>query len=812
MAEVLIIPHLYVKGWTGAAVQNTTTAAWFVGNKAVPLNERVSLIQALETRFPDPDTCMVAYAPLDEETTTFPRLLKPSLVLYLESDASAPHLTTVLVDIDHDNHTPPPEGWVESLLAKLPEPWRSEFGWYRTPNGMRLVAVPAEPVPLRKADSYNKALCDILVGFGIPVDIGTIDWTRLFRVPRAGSREYPMDLTPIREGRKLSWAPSIAELEETSLQRVGKAVSRTHQDAMLHAAEFKLTKDALRPLAKMNPVLADALYHKTLSCAVGDRHRTLMQAALSIVCAYSTNDPFVPYRMLVDAARRLDKPDAEVWNLCQWAAAGYNGMEAAEREERLTASARAAKAMGVSQTEVSRRLIVDLGSEQFVWDEGLERYGTGCSHQHQVLTVADQTCPTLLSDWYGSFSEIMRAHSTKAARLVYTYTANQGGFDHNTETMYVPVCRPDPKLTPQFNADVQGWLEALFGKGESRYYEHAMDWLAALPQLDMPVCALYIDGPPSVGKGLLTYGLARLWSRECRTVPYEELLAEFNETLTRSPIVYADEKVPHGKQQDSSVFRRMVGNSSFRVNAKYKSPAVVEGYPRIIITANNADALTFREDLDLNDIDALRLRLGYVRVGDGGERYLKALAKSKGAPSARHMADVWRSDGIIARHVLWLSQHREFSPGSRFLVEGWDSPLIRHLPSNVGSAGLLIDAVISAMTSGREYNSIRWFNDRVFINNTVLSQEWERLMPGERMPLSNGRMRALKSLSSGQARRLDASGAGGKRIQQRYWVIPAETIARAADERNLCDYEFVIDTCSRIDESAQVSHEVVLAL
>jgi hypothetical protein len=810
--ETLIVPHLYIRSWTGAPIDNKTSTELFCGQKAIPLLQRMSLLAALETRFPDPDTCLVGYCTNDPDAATFPRLASSALVLYSTNTPGAPTLNTLFIDIDHENHTPPPEGWVESILAKLSDDWTPSLNWYRTPNGMRLVFPLANPVEISLAGSFLEQAHEAFHAMGVPTDKGTCDWTRLFRAPRAGGKTYPMNLDALKAGRTLSWMPPT--LTPASPTAVGHAVSRTLSDAIQHSAEVKVTRDALKLFAKAYPELSDQIYHKTLTTHIGDRHRLLLETALKLVTVYQTNDPLVPYRLLSAAAKSMGKEESEVFKICEWAASAFDGFRTVDKEERRTATQRAAKAMGVPGHEVARRLVVDLGSEQFVWDEGRERYSSGCSHQHQVLTAADQLCPTLLSDWYSSFAEIMRAHSTKARRLVYTYIPERGGFDSTTETMYVPVCRTDASLLPKFNADVQGWLEALFDKGESPYYESVMDWLAALPQLDMPVCALYIDGPPSIGKGLLAFGLARLWSRECRTVPYEELLEDFNETLTMSPLVYADEKVPHGKQQDSSVFRRMVGNSAFRINAKHRSPAVVEGYPRIIITANNSEALTFREDLDPNDINAIRLRLGYAKVSDAGQKYLIALAKSQGAPSARHMADRWRVDGVIAQHVLWLSQNREFTPGSRFLVEGWDSPLIRHLPTNIGSAGLLVDAIVSAILSGRYRESIRWFDGHIFLSNPSLAAEWEDLMPNERMPLSNSRMKAMRALSGGASRRLDIPTYSARRVQKMYWEIPAQTIAHAAEDRGLASASFILDACARVNDTSEthVTEEVTLSL
>jgi hypothetical protein len=814
--EILVIPHLYVKGWTGAPVTGTTGSEWFIGTKSVPLCEKMSLLTALETNFKGADTCMVGYAPVAEDV--YPRMLKPALVRFAANDPTAPQLTTLLIDIDHENHTPPPPEWAEAQVALLDETWKAACSWYRTPNGMRLVFVPKEPVPLRYADSYINQAHRILQDFGIKTDDGTSDWTRLQRMPRAGGRTYPMDLTALREGRVHTWHPVMTEVDEAAPKSIGHAVNRTEASAQAHVREFKLTKDMLRQLSKVDPELADNIYHGTFHAEVGDRHKLLLAAAMTIVTVYETIDPLVPFRMLHDAALRLEKNATEVWNLCIWACSAFDGIKKAEKDERATAEQRAAKLMGVSPSQVASHLIIDLGAEQFVWDEGRGTYTSGCTHQHQVLTAVDKHCQVLTEDWFSSFSEVMRAHSTKAKRLVYTYTPDQAGFDANTETMYIPVCQPDRALTPKFNADVQGWLEALFNKGTSPYYESVMDWLAALPQLDMPVCALYIDGPRSVGKGLLTYGIARLWSKECRVMPYSELLNDFNESLTQTPLIYADEKVPSGKQQDSSVFRQMVGNSSMRINIKYRSVAIIEGYPRIIITANNAEALTFKEDLTMSDIDALRLRLGYVEVGPEGEEYLKRTAEAQGFPSARHMADGWKADGLIAQHILWLAQNRDFTPGSRFLVEGWDSPLIRHMPTNVGSAGLIVDAVVAAMTSTKRkvWESVRWVDGHIYVNNQILADEWDELCRGERMPLSNGRMKALKSMSGGNSRRFDITTGGGQRSQRHYWAIPADVIAQVADDRKLADRLFILELAARTDEGVYINqeedHEVLFGL
>lgn len=455
--------------------------------------------------------------------------------------------------------------------------------------------------------------------------------------------------------------------------------------------------------------------------------------------------------------------------------------------------------MGCRPAEVSKRLIIDTGPEQFVWDEQSGAYSRGYTKQHQLLPALDRHCATLLPDYYTSFAEAVRLHSSYAHKLVYSYDPEFSGYDPHTETMYVPVCKPDPALTPRFDPLIDEWFKGTFGL--SPHYEKFLDYLCRVFDLSAPVCALYIQADAGVGKNLLVRGLARYYSREASIVDFKKLLENFNQPLLDSPFIVADEKVPTDRrgQNESAIIRQWVGNDGHRVNAKFRTEATLLGYPRTFIIANNQDAMRIREDLTEQDIEAIRIRLGHLQVPAAAEGFLPRMAERHGYNTVREMVDPWVREGLLARHVLFLRETRTVEDDDRFLVEGWESELTRNLPTTVGSAGMVTAAVVNAITSGHFYQSVRWFDGNVYVSNSALPADWEMLMRGERMPSNHSRLKALKSLSGGETVRLDLPNAA-KRTQKYYYVLSGELVARLAEDRGEANADELLELVSRETE------------
>ncbi len=461
--------------------------------------------------------------------------------------------------------------------------------------------------------------------------------------------------------------------------------------------------------------------------------------------------------------------------------------------------------MGCAPTEVQSRIVIDAGQEFFVWDEERMEYSTGYGHKHQLLGALQRHAPNLAYGYYSgkiATPSIMRDLSTVADRVVYTYS-DEGpiGYDKSTYTFYRRICRQDRTLQPKFDPDVDRWLRTFFGDE----VENGLDWLAGVPRLDRPLCALYVRGEPSIGKGMLAAGIARIWSRECTQTPYSELLGTFNATLKRSPLIVADEKVPQDvfAANDSSVFRRIIGNSAMPIRDLYASPATLEGYPRVLITANNEDALHIREELNVADLDAIRIRIGYIHASEEARDVLEDLAAENGFTTVREMTEGWVAGGRIARHVLWLAENRQVMWGDRLLVEGWDSELTRSLSTSAGATGVIAEVIALAISEYPDLDSeaIRWFDGNVYVNNAEFGRVWRYIVhnDAERPPTSTRRLKSLKALAGEEKTRLDYYE-GDSRRQLNYWQIPAEVIARLAEERNICPASVIMEAASRKTE------------
>lgn len=785
--RVLVTPNLYTRAFAGEPLRGRSASHWFTERRTLPLLRSLPLPEALTTR--SAPALFTAYAPPGEEST-LPRLSKAAGPHYRSlPEEMRPRLECLIVDIDTPGHVVPEPEWHVDILSRLRAPFDRPM-WYRTPHGLRLCYELAESIDITLAQSWLTQAYEALRDLGIPVDAGTEDWTRLFRFPdREADLPRQLDAQP-----PLSFTPP-RPLEVEAAVSLGRVVA----SARPAAARDKLTRKELKPVEKLNERLADQLYTNRLTSSVGDRHRTLLSAALTIARAYESNDPSIPYELLLRSALTMGKDPDELWSICNWAAAaqdGYVSLLAAEAQQALL---KASADMRCRPAEVSKRLIIDTGSEQFVWDEAEGRYSMGYTNQHQLLPALDRHCPGLIPEYYTTFADPIRNHSSHAEKLVYSYDPKHSGYDPHTRTMYVLRCQPDPTIRPVRSQEVEEWLQGTFGA--SPHYERLLDWLARSRDLSAPVCALYIEGGPGTGKNLLARGLARTWNPEGALVDYAKLLGDFNQPLLDSPLIVADEKVPTDKRgaNESAVFRRAIGNDAFRINAKFRTEATLLGYPRTMILANNMEALRINEDLGEDDLEAIRIRIGYIRIPDEAEGFLSDMARRRGYPTVRSMVDRWVSEGTIAAHIYWLSENREVKEGDRFLVEGWESELTETLPSTVGSSGLIAESVANAVASGHFYASVRWFEGSVFVSNALLARDWEDLMPGERLPSNASRLKALKSLSRGTRRTLDLPGVG-RRVQKQYWELPAAMVARIAEERGCAPAKDILQAAARTVE------------
>lgn len=783
---VTTLPRLRVSAWQGDP-----------SARIVRFPGAVDILDALEAEYKT-DAMILGYG--GDHPDGYPRLGAAAAAYYAVRPDEAPMLTVAMFDVDTPGHEPSTSEWVQAQVALLTPEQRRVWAWYRTKHGMRFVARLSRPVPLLQANDLLARLFDELDARGVDMDAACKRWYRLYRAPKARGLDYEFDYAPLRSGASID-VDAMGPLDEAKAAHFGPiAVGAMPTDGVPTKAPTKT--DCAQALGAKHP-LASTLAKGQLSAPIGRRHAVLLSAAGQIADVSKTDNPRVVFDLLDYASSQMGKDREELWRLCEWAVARSVGAREALAEEQTEAADRLVKAIGArSKEEVQARVVLDAGVSYFILDEFSGGYVGPISHDHQLPRELALHAPTLAAEYaYAgvSKSEIMFHLASRVERVVYTYNAEEAGYDRDTLTFSTPVAQPCPDMFAEFDAEVDGWLRA-FGEAD-----RLLDWLAAYPLFHRPTCALYICAPPAIGKGMLAAGLARLYSPYSEVTPYATLLEKYTAGLRTAPLVWADEQVPKGafgQGEGSSLFRRMVGTGVHSVEEKYEVKATLRGYPRILVTANNANAFEFgSEEIQRDDLHAIQERIGYIDMtgNEAPKDYLEALAAKKGYDTPTHMTEEegWVTGGRIARHVMWLSEHRAYRRGKRFLVEGWESMLFDNMLSSVGSTEAVALAIILAILNpvGRTSTNpgVRWFGGEIFANAPELAAQWTTLtgLDKHKPPSIKAVTAAIQRLAvtdvakdSEKQRRL-APVYGGKGAP-RYWRLDPGRVAMIARRLGLC--------------------------
>lgn len=237
-------------------------------------------------------------------------------------------------------------------------------------------------------------------------------------------------------------------------------------------------------------------------------------------------------------------------------------------------------------------------------------------------------------------------------------------------------------IEPAYNPKVDQWLQNLGG----RDYRLLLRWISgALAIEEGPICALYLQGPPSAGKQLLARGLAECFTHE--TAADSRVFGRFNHELSNTPVVVVDEgmrtyKEGSGTQDASEVFRSMIAGDPISIEQKNQTPFTIRVPVRMLFTANNLKPLTalFKDAaMQIDDRRAISKRVLLIQADERASVYLQVnggldfTARSPYRWVEGHAGE--RSDYIVAKHFLYLHQQglykqKEPTEDNRLLMSG----------------------------------------------------------------------------------------------------------------------------------------------
>ena len=762
----------------------------------------------------------------------------------------------IFVDVDNPGHKPwDSVDEIVQVYNKLRSlPIAENAGFYATRHGYRLFWKLPEAIDVRYFESLAQQLIDRLLQEGIEADTACTDWTRLFRLPFAtpdGATKH-ISLPSDFEHGVLSWWPE--HLAESRTQRILAGVTDGWSDAAPPVlppdpSDYALLKgetELYNRLKKGQPIADPGNRFKAITRAVGvlaNKLENPTPEAIYKALAYSV-------AMLSAEKSNGGKPHTVemLWDVCKSVCAVVISQRREEKEQVERISAIALRREQENKRAASKPPESDLltgdiideenyvpGSEESTGEDFLEndvdppdnfsddaasqiplrqrcvlftnakayyvfneRTGLyqGPFESVGLPAMIEKYCPTIARPIRNTktgallaTSEILSKFGTEVLRVNATIGRRGIRFDVLNKVIDEGVASIRRDLKPIFHQDIDTWLRIMGGSSADKL----LDWLATFTELQSPTCGLYLKSTGGTGKGLLASGLARLWG----TAPtmYQNIIGTHNDGIAICPLIWADEEIPassYGKTP-SAIFRTLVGNSDFNLRRMYAPAATLRGCLRLLVTANNNNALRIDEDLSHEDFEAIVERIGYIQVPDAARLYLENLG-------GRAATRSWVDEDKIAEHVLWLSKNRKVTRGKRFLVRGWKSSLYKHLQTTSGVAGLVVEVIAYAISaaqapsvggssaSPRCPKGFAMGNDNVYATVSGVSAIWESALGEKSRAASKTRiLAALRQLSSYDEMVTVEVDNGYVTESVKMWPIQSQKILEAIDQYQLGD-------------------------
>lgn len=624
----------------------------------------------------------------------------------------------------------------------------------------------------------------------IPADPATKDPSRIFFLPSTPPGKTPwaeahggetiqveryLTLTPAPSTKKTVAPPEDLDEIRTHLRRVRKAESMALIKTIL-AGEPLAVEGRDLAMHKASGIMA-------FSLPVGTPKELMLEILRpSIEAMPSDNTPQYEMDKLEEKLDRALERRAAADRDSQAISQSFDSKTGGYTVEELEAFAKQQKC---TVAEFKTRWIIQCGPSYWVYVDG--GYRSPWSRE-DILTGLKSDFARAPCDIYkfsktgektfAPLSDVLLRYGTSARAVRADISIPFSYYDAKTETFHEAVC---PRTLRQgvFHQEVQTWLELLGGPVQGPL----LDWVASVTHLEQQCAALFVEGPPGVGKTLLAYGLARLWGKTMPT-SLESVLSDFNETLAGCPLVFSDEGLPAqiGKNITAEL-RKLLGQPTRTLRRKYLKEATMTGNIRLMVCSNN-DRFPF-DEMGEADREAVAQRILYVRGCEEAKTYLETLPRA--------VREDFK-DKRIAEHALWLRENRQVIPGKRFLVEGRESSFHTRLSINNGLNPAICEFLVGLIIELNPALENTW-SDRLLVGGGEVlvtgkafgdKATWERLAPGTKFPPTTDIHRALRNMRQGQ-RQLRTGG-----MRPVFNIIKVDLLVDWARETGACDVDLLV--------------------
>lgn len=738
------------------------------------------------------------------------RQAKAAVSAYLDRPEDMPFMHMMAFDLDLPGH----RKWIdgdhidnELFLNSVSEYLRGNpdffegCGAYATRGGLRILVQLQNPVPVSHADSLLSQALDRISDMP-GLDKTCKDWTRMFRVPYCLRDGEEQDWTriigpPTLPTAPTSWSPRHLVAGATPLP--GREFGGDAPP--LDTAPKRPTKTDLKGLDEKWMRILTKGY--PLETRAGERHAAILECALALSSALGPKSPievFVPMQASLVAMGDLSRFWGEAWKLCCWvvghSVAQDELVEEARREaavEQKSFLSRLAEHMGCDVHRAAQSLLVWAGGAFWCLDpETMEYVGP---YRRENLSAGLRDYLIEFTDPNAPASKVLADIGSVAMDLRYHY-GGKSYLDLERDTLMIShanVVQPEPV----FHRDVDRYLD-LWALDDGTNPLKA--WLSRIWDVDKACAALFLMTGPRTGKSLIATLVSGATSGAY--VPFDELSGDFNSSLRKSWVVWADEGIEFNRKSPANVLRRLTGTHDHGINVKYQDATQVEGYLRVILTGNNDTLLRFQGALNEDDIHALAERVVFLAPTAEAQRdmvaylqnlrdgYCRDLGIDPRAPKApNYIEDIWKGKHRFLEHCAWLRDNYDFKRGRRFVVEGTESDWSKGLRTRHGVQSALVSVLCRACAE--DSNPVVYLADgNVYVHGPSLQELWDVYSGGEQQPPSARITDGLRALSSGRKTRLDVPTSSLGRVN--YWIVESKVLEEAGIEMGLSGADQIV--------------------
>jgi hypothetical protein len=707
---------------------------------------------------------------------------------------------------------------------------------YVTRHGLRLIYLLDEPVPVTESEHLYRILLARLAEAGLESDDSTSDWTRFFALPYITTGSWDADKTiwtperkawdnPFIAGSVIVTESAVMDVRSLRSQRLapnliaitdGRPTVQESQRLLFgdQGKQTEFTK-AAKKLLKNNAYVDVVFGNGPAPFPPGERNTSIFRMVGSVLMRlWGKIDGMTPqhvYGLLEPCLLGLEKDSCEVmWEqLCRTWEKLHNEAEIqrvsdAEVMARMVEGFREqATRSGASLARMANRL--EETEEQFVrrhliLTRDRQFYLMGADGYYRTTpTAREGMIATILGAGLGSIygtnttdgaevpvDQVLRRSCISIDRVdgALGLPRNKGelfGLDSGELGLRVPTHYLVDE-EPRFVEEVDEFFRLFAG----RNYDRLMDWLGHAQNLHAPICALSISGSKATGKSFLGDLLSARFGPGGKNSE-SVLTGAWNDGLMRNPVVHADEGIgetTNAKRIDQ-MLRLTVTGGAMEIRQRRTDSRTCEVYPRLLITANDLDALHTalgKRVLEEQSRDALLSRMLHIEACPEAGEYL---AERGG----RAFTEKWiKGEALALKHLAHLFATRDqpsrFSSDGRLLVDGSSDRygdtgvetidgVLRDSPARSAILAAICEAVRKIAT-GQAQTCIAVENGVVRTTAQALSSFMAFQNFGTQIPTQHSLSRALPSVAIRDPR---VSG------RPREWVIDLGGLSQFAEDQ-----------------------------